>query len=92
VEILMKGFLASIAITLMVVSPALSQRMRQGRPDGGFGGRGGPGRAGSATLERAGLKLGQPLPDFAVHDAQGDVFRLADLKGKHSVIIFGCLT
>lgn len=91
----MKLFLASIAITLMVFGPAFSQRPGRSRPEGGFRGGGGgrgPGSAGASTLERAGLKLGQALPDIVIHDAKGGAFRMADLKGKHSVIIFGCLT
>lgn len=57
------------------------------------GGRGGgPGSPGSTTLQRAGLKLGQAVPDVTIHDDKGDKVRLADFKGKHTVIVFGCLT
>lgn len=63
----------------------------QGRPGGGGGGSR-PGSAGSSTLEGTGLKLGQALPDLTIFDDKGGKVRLADLKGKHSVIVFGCLT
>jgi hypothetical protein len=60
---------------------------------GGRGGRGGgPGSAGSSTLERAGLALNQTAPDVTIHNDKGDNVRLADFKGKHTVIVFGCLT
>lgn len=87
-----------IALSLMVTlccSVAVAQSGR-GRPGQGgrTGGGGGskPGTAGSATLENAGLKLGQTLPDLTVFDEKGEKFRLADVKGKHTVIVFGCLT
>ena len=67
--------------------------LAHGQP--GFGRRGGgsgPGSTGSASLERAGVKLGQSLPDVTVFDEAGNKFRVADTKGKHTVIVFGCLT
>lgn len=51
-----------------------------------------PGSAGSSTLERAGLRLGQPMPDLTIHDDKGGPFRMADVKGRYTVIVFGCLT
>ena len=62
----------------------------QGQPGGGGASR--PGSPGSSTLERAGLKIGQALPDLTIFDEKGGKVRLADLKGKYSVIVFGCLT
>ena len=35
---------------------------------------------------------GDPLPDIAVHDDQGQEFQLRRLRGEHAVIVFGCLT
>lgn len=70
-------------------------RPGQGQRGGGAGGGGGasrPGSDGSATLEGAGLKIGEALPTLTIFDDQGGEFRLTDLKGKHSVIVFGCLT
>lgn len=60
---------------------------------GGPGGRGrGPGSAGSSTLEQAGLVLNQTAPKVTIHDHKGGNVRLADFKGKHTVLVFGCLT
>jgi thiol-disulfide isomerase/thioredoxin len=45
--------------------------------------------SGSATVAAAPLgwtKLDKPLPDFAILDAQGKTWRLADLKGKVTLI------
>ncbi|MEM8734041.1 MAG: hypothetical protein AAGG44_07460 [Planctomycetota bacterium] len=74
-----------------------SQRSRQRiEPRGGESARGAgnsrPGTPGSAALERAGVRLGQSLPDIVVFDAKGGKFRVADIKKKHTVIVFGCLT
>lgn len=65
------------------------------RPSGNAGpsrNGGGPGTAGSSTLERAGLKVGSPIPDVTIHDAEGKEFSLSSLRGSHAVLVFGCLT
>lgn len=98
----MKTLFSAVTIALMVASPLIAQQQNRGRPagqqarggqrPGGGGGGSRPGTPGSSTLETAGLKVGQQLPDVTIHDAKGKPFRMADLKGKHSVIVFGCLT
>ena len=45
-----------------------------------------------ARLERAGIGVGQPLPNAAGLDIHGQPFELASLRGHYSVIISGCLT
>jgi hypothetical protein len=37
-------------------------------------------------------KVGEPLPDVTVYDDAGREFPLASLRGKHAVLVFGCLT
>jgi hypothetical protein len=38
-------------------------------------------------------KVGSLLPEISVFDARGDSFPLREkLKGRHAVIVFGCLT
>lgn len=67
----------------------------QARGGAGTQARGGgsrPGSAGSSTLERTGLKIGQKVPDITIHDDKGRPFSMANLKGKYTVITFGCLT
>lgn len=61
---------------------------------GGAGGGGGsrPGSAGSSTLEGTGLKIGQKVPNITIHDDKGGSFPMAGVKGKYTVITFGCLT
>lgn len=39
-----------------------------------------------------GLEVGAPLPDLAVYDAEGRPFQLGQLKGRYTVLVFGCLT
>ena len=69
---------------------------RGGPGGGGAGGGGGggsrPGSAGSSTLEGTGLKLGQKVPNITIHDDKGGPFPMAGVKGKYTVITFGCLT
>ena len=36
--------------------------------------------------------VGTPLPDLTVYDASGNPFELSRLKGRYSVLVFGCLT
>jgi cytochrome oxidase Cu insertion factor (SCO1/SenC/PrrC family) len=36
--------------------------------------------------------VGDPLPELTVFTADGKEFKTADLRGKHAVITFGCLT
>ncbi len=35
---------------------------------------------------------GDPMPDVAGFDAEGNPLALTKLHGKHAVIVFGCLT
>lgn len=81
-----------VAMTLFL---SLCCSVATAQPGGDLGGGGGnsrPGSPGSSSLERAGVKLGQALPDLTIFDDKGGKFRLADAKGKHTVIVFGCLT
>ena len=36
--------------------------------------------------------VGDPLPELTVYTADGKEFKTADLRGKHVVLTFGCLT
>ena len=56
---------------------------------GGWGGRSGPvGSTSAFSFPQA----GDSLPDITVFDAQGDPFELTSVKGKPTVLVFGCLT
>ena len=62
---------------------------REELSQGGRGGRSGPGGPGGAfNFPQA----GDPLPEISVYDAQGNTFDLAGVKGKPTVLVFGCLT
>ena len=37
-------------------------------------------------------KIGSVAPDIQAWDENGDEFQLGSTRGKHTVIIFGCLT
>lgn len=36
--------------------------------------------------------IGEPLPAVDIHDADGKSFNTSQIRGKHAVIVFGCLT
>lgn len=42
-------------------------------------------------LRRSSL-LGKDAPNVQVYDEKGNGFRLAQSRGKHTVVVFGCLT
>jgi hypothetical protein len=90
-----------IALAMAHAGDVFGQRPQQRRPGqsgasrapgGGGPGGGGPGSAGSSTLERSGLKVGQQMPDVTIYDENGEKFSLSRVKGKHAVLVFGCLT
>jgi cytochrome oxidase Cu insertion factor (SCO1/SenC/PrrC family) len=85
-----------ITLALAQASATFAQRPQQRRPGergtGRVPGGGRTDRAGSGTLERAGLKVGQQMPDVIVYDENGEKFPLSSVKGKHAVLVFGCLT
>lgn len=86
----------AITLTLLQAGDLFAQPPQQQRPgeQGSNGARrgGGDSRAGSGTLQRAGLKVGQQMPDVIIYDENGEKFPLSRLKGKHAVLVFGCLT
>ena len=43
-------------------------------------------------LVRSGIRIGDLLPDVTVYNADGNPFKLSQLKGHYAVIVFGCLT
>ena len=76
----------------MSSSVVFGQGFRRG---GGAGGRGGgPGGRGGGPgrLDSSGLKVGSPMPEVTVFNEEGKPFETASLKGKYSVVVFGCLT
>lgn len=62
-----------------------------GRPGFSRGG-GGSSRSGASRISRSGLVVGSALPEVTIFDEQGKSFDLKQLKGGHTVIVFGCLT
>jgi hypothetical protein len=60
-----------------------------GRPSGG-GGR--PGGRSDGNESLGSLKVGSTLPDITVYDESGKELSTRDLRGKHIVLVFGCLT
>jgi len=84
-------------ITRDELDAAFREAMREqgGRPGQAAGteSRGSrPGTRGASTLERAGLEIGQTLPELTIVAADGQPFPLARLRGRYAVLVFGCLT
>lgn len=50
--------------------------------------------AGASTAQMRGSipQPGDPMPDVSGFDDEGNPFELTKLHGKHTVIVFGCLT
>ena len=50
--------------------------------------------AGSAMAQMRGSipQPGDPMPEVSGFDDEGNPFELTKLHGKHTVIVFGCLT
>lgn len=59
-----------------------------GRPAGG----GGPGGRSTGNETLGSLKIGSKIPDVKFFDADGKEMSTRDLRGKHAVLVFGCLT
>ena len=64
--------------------------MAQPRSDGDGGGAvdSSPRRPGP----RLHLEKGDTLPDVKLYTGEGEEFRTTQLKGSHTVLVFGCLT
>ncbi len=76
-----------LGISLLAMLLAQSASIAWGQPRGfrGFGG-------GTGRIASAGLELGMDVPEVSVLDEDGDEFSLKSLRGKHVVLVFGCLT
>lgn len=46
----------------------------------------------NSSFDRMSPSIGEMVPDVVGYDANGKEFRLRDLKGHHTVLVFGCLT
>ena len=63
--------------------PARSQQTRNGQ---------GAKQQVADRFDRTAPRIGEPLPDLAAFDARGNPVRLSQLRGKYTVLTFGCLT
>ena len=76
-----------IVLALVVTSASFAQKPEQSKKGT---------RSGMQALRDRFAKnspaIGKPLPDVTVVDANGKKFAIKDLRGKHTVLVFGCLT
>ena len=57
------------------------------------GGGGSPRADVTQRFERAAPRVGEPMPELTVHDAEGGDVQLRDLlEGHYTVLVLGCLT
>jgi hypothetical protein len=56
------------------------------------GGGGRPGGRSDGNESLGALRIGSQLPDITVFDENGKELSTRDLRGKHTVLVFGCLT
>jgi hypothetical protein len=80
------------AVSLFLISGTglLAQPARE-RPQGPGADRN-PAQMVVQAFERKAPPLGRPLPDIEALDASGLPVRLGRLKGRYTVLVFGCLT
>ena len=50
------------------------------------------GRQPSVQFPQVVQLVGKPLPDIRILNSEGKPFSTADLRGQHTVLVFGCLT
>ncbi|MBI5757057.1 MAG: hypothetical protein HZA46_00910 [Planctomycetales bacterium] len=46
----------------------------------------------NSSFDRTSPPLDEMIPDVAGYDANGKPIRLRELRGRHTVLVFGCLT
>ena len=51
-----------------------------------------PGRQPSVQFPQVTQLVGKQLPEINVLDSQGKPMSTSDLRGRHTVLVFGCLT
>ena len=51
-----------------------------------------PRRSNDSRFLQDSPRVGETIPDIAAYDENGKKLKLRELKGKHTVIVFGCLT
>lgn len=51
-----------------------------------------PREAVDSAFNRKSPEVGDTVPNLTAYRADGSTVRLHDLKGKHTVLVFGCLT
>ena len=84
-RLLSRMWCTALVISLSATTAAHAQPSPAGGPDS-------PRQQVVRGFEERSPGVGQPLPDVAAWDADGQPLRLSSLKGSHTVLVFGCLT
>ncbi len=80
--------LATLLLTTFCYRAAGQELAQRQRPGSGSG----PAQAMQAVFARSAPDVGQQLPDVAGYRSDGTKVSLRDLRGKYTVLVFGCLT
>ena len=84
--------LAVATLTLLGIAQFTSQAVRgQSAPSGPAAPSGSSGPAGRGAAFQL-PEMGATLPDVSVYDEQGQKFSTSSLRGRYTVLVFGCLT
>ena len=85
----------TFAVLLMLGFAVLQADMtmaQQRNPTRSRGGAEFPRRSLNRRFEARGPAVGEMVPDVSFFDADGNKLSLHSLKGKYTVLVFGCLT
>lgn len=90
-----RRLIPAFVVLLCFVAGALAQQ--RGGPESAERPRSQPGSESPRDQVNRGFEskapgVGEPLPEVAVVDADGREFQLRSLRGKYTVLVFGCLT
>jgi cytochrome oxidase Cu insertion factor (SCO1/SenC/PrrC family) len=81
----MRALIAMFSFTLLATSAMFAQDNPDRR-------EGNPRERVNRQFDAGAPKLGEPLPDIAGLNEDGQQFRLSNPKGQYTVLVFGCLT
>ena len=81
----MRAFLALVSFTLLATTMSSAQDNTGRRADG-------PRNQVNRQFDAGAPHIGESLPNIAGLDEEGRELRLSNLKGQHTVLVFGCLT
>ena len=84
-------FTSLAAFVMLLIVPTVTGQQPD-RKEPGKGARNQMAKAMQARFDRASPEIGALLPDVSGYRSDGTEISLKSLRGKHTVLVFGCLT